>query len=279
MDLLLALKLIIMGIVEGLTEFLPISSTGHLILTGSLLNLTGEKFKVFEIAIQAGAIFAVCWEYRLRILTVCQGLVSDEKARRFAINVFIAFLPAATLGLLFSKQIKFYLFKPVPVALAFIIGGILILWTEKRHENRRQAHAYCVDTMDDLSLSDAIKIGLAQSLALIPGTSRSGASIIGGMWFGLSRQVATEFSFFLAIPTLLGATVYSLYKARHELSVADLPMFSIGTVAAFISAFFCVRWLLRYISTHNFTAFAWYRIAFGGMILITAYTGVINWAE
>lgn len=279
MDLLLALKLIIMGIVEGLTEFLPISSTGHLILTGSLLNLTGEKFKVFEIAIQAGAIFAVCWEYRLRITSVCKDLTRDEKARRFALNVLVAFLPAAALGLLFSKQIKFYLFKPVPVALAFIVGGILILWTEKRQENMRQAHTRCVDNMDDMLLSDAIKIGLAQALALIPGTSRSGASIIGGMWFGLSRQVATEFSFFLAIPTLLGATVYSLYKARHELSVADLPMFGIGTVAAFISAFFCVRWLLRYISTHNFTIFAWYRIAFGAMILITAYTGVITWAE
>lgn len=279
MDLLLVLKLIIMGVVEGLTEFLPISSTGHLILTGSLLNLTGEKFKVFEIAIQAGAIFAVCWEYRSRIASVCQGLISDEKARRFALNVFVAFLPAATLGLLFSKQIKFYLFKPVPVALAFIIGGVLILWTEKRQENRRQAHVRCIEAMDDMRLTDAIKIGLAQALALIPGTSRSGASIIGGMWFGLSRQVATEFSFFLAIPTLLGATVYSLYKARHELSVADLPMFSIGTVAAFISAFFCVRWLLRYISTHNFTIFAWYRIAFGAMILITATTGVITWAE
>lgn len=268
-----------MGIVEGLTEFLPISSTGHLILTGSLLNLTGEKFKVFEIAIQAGAIFAVCWEYRARIASVCRGLVSDDKARRFALNVFVAFLPAAALGLAFSKSIKFYLFKPVPVALAFIIGGILILWTEKRQETRQQAHARCVTSMDELSLSDAIKIGFAQALAFIPGTSRSGASIIGGMWFGLSRQVATEFSFFLAIPTLLGATVYSLYKARHELSLADLPMFSIGTVAAFISAFFCVRWLLRYISTHNFTFFAWYRIAFGAMILITAYTGVITWAE
>lgn len=278
MDLSIALKIIIMGIVEGLTEFLPISSTGHLILTGSLLNFTGEKVKVFEIAIQAGAIFAVCWEYRQRIIDVITSLSSQEKSRRFALNVFVAFLPAALLGLLFSKQIKAYLFKPEPVALAFIIGGIIILWTERLQEKRTTAQTQ-IETVDDMRLSDAIKVGLAQSLALIPGTSRSGASIIGGMWFGLSRKAATEFSFFLAIPTLLGATVYSLYKARHELSVTDIPMFGLGTVAAFISAFFCVRWLLRYISTHNFNAFAWYRIAFGIMILITAHTGIITWAE
>jgi undecaprenyl-diphosphatase len=279
MDLLLAVKIIIMGIVEGLTEFLPISSTGHLILAGSLLNFTGEKVKVFEIVIQAGAIFAVCWEYRQRIISVVGGLSHDKKAQSFALNVIVAFLPAAILGLLFSKQIKAYLFKPEPVALAFILGGIFILWTERRHQQSSNQQAPRIETVDDMRISDALKIGLAQAFALIPGTSRSGASIIGGMWFGMSRKAATEFSFFLAIPTLLGATVYSLYKARHELSSADIPMFSLGTVAAFISAFFCVRWLLRYISTHNFNAFAWYRIAFGCMILITAYTGVIHWAE
>lgn len=279
MDLLLAVKIIIMGIVEGLTEFLPISSTGHLILAGSLLNFTGEKVKVFEIVIQAGAIFAVCWEYRQRIISVVTGLPRDKKAQSFALNVIVAFLPAAILGLLFSKQIKAYLFKPVPVALAFILGGIFILWTERRHQRNSQHQIAKIETVDDMSSLDALKIGLAQAFALIPGTSRSGASIIGGMWFGMSRKAATEFSFFLAIPTLLGATVYSLYKARHELSSADIPMFSLGTVAAFISAFFCVRWLLRYISTHNFNVFAWYRIAFGCMILITAYTGVIHWAE
>jgi undecaprenyl-diphosphatase len=279
MDLLLAVKIIIMGIVEGLTEFLPISSTGHLILAGSLLNFTGEKVKVFEIVIQAGAIFAVCWEYRQRIISVVGGLGHDKKAQSFALNVIVAFLPAAILGLLFSKQIKAYLFKPEPVALAFILGGIFILWTERRHQQSSNQLAPRIETVDDMRISDALKIGLAQAFALIPGTSRSGASIIGGMWFGMSRKAATEFSFFLAIPTLLGATVYSLYKARHELSSADIPMFSLGTVAAFISAFFCVRWLLRYISTHNFNAFAWYRIAFGCMILITAYTGVIHWAE
>ena len=279
MDLILAVKIIILGIVEGLTEFLPISSTGHLILAGSLLDFTGEKVKVFEIAIQAGAIFAVCWEHRQRIVTVVRDLSSKTYARQFALNVFVAFLPAATLGLLFSKQIKAYLFAPVPVALAFIIGGLIILWTENRHTQRETTHITEIESVDDMRLSDAIKIGLAQTLALIPGTSRSGASIIGGMWFGLSRKAATEFSFFLAIPTLLGATVYSLYKARHDLSSADIPMFGLGTIAAFISAFFCVRWLLRYVSTHSFKAFAWYRIAFGLMILITAYTGVINWAE
>ncbi|MFZ6775966.1 undecaprenyl-diphosphate phosphatase [Undibacterium sp. Ji83W] len=281
MDLLLAVKIIIMGIVEGLTEFLPISSTGHLILTGSLLNFTGEKVKVFEIVIQAGAIFAVCWEYRAKIASVVSGLGSDPKARKFALNLIVAFLPAAVLGLLFSKKIKAVLFAPVPVALAFIIGGIIILFVERKHagaDNHDNSHAR-IQTVDDMSLLDALKIGLAQSLALIPGTSRSGATIIGGMLFGLSRKAATEFSFFLAIPTLLGATVYSLYKAREDLSMADLPMFSLGTVAAFISAFFCVRWLLRYISSHNFNVFAWYRIAFGIMILITAYTGAITWAD
>ncbi len=281
MDLLLAVKIIIMGIVEGLTEFLPISSTGHLILTGSLLNFTGEKMKVFEIVIQAGAIFAVCWEYRAKIASVVSGLGTDPKARKFALNLIVAFLPAAVLGLLFSKKIKAVLFAPVPVALAFIIGGIIILFVERKHagaDTHDSSHAR-VQTVDDMSLLDALKIGLAQSLALIPGTSRSGATIIGGMLFGLSRKAATEFSFFLAIPTLLGATVYSLYKAREDLSMADLPMFSLGTVAAFISAFFCVRWLLRYISSHNFNVFAWYRIAFGIMILITAYTGAITWAD
>lgn len=280
MDLLLAVKILIMGIVEGLTEFLPISSTGHLILTGSLLKFTGETVKVFEIVIQAGAIFAVCWEYRQKIASVISGLGNDPQARKFALNLIVAFLPAAILGVLFSKKIKAVLFAPVPVALAFIIGGLIILWIERKQttaaENKVPAR---IESVDDMSIMDAFKIGIAQSFALIPGTSRSGATIIGGMWFGMSRKAATEFSFFLAIPTLLGATVYSLYKAREDLSMADLPMFSLGTVAAFISAFFCVRWLLRYISSHNFNVFAWYRIAFGIMILITAYTGTIEWID
>jgi undecaprenyl-diphosphatase len=277
MDLILALKVIIMGIVEGLTEFLPISSTGHLILAGSLLNFTGEKVKVFEIAIQAGAIFAVILEYRQRIASVLFGIGSDPKARRFALNVVIGFLPAAVFGFIFSKAIKTHLFSPAPVALAFIVGGIIILIVERRQTQNQDSAR--INEVDELTHLDALKVGLAQCFALIPGTSRSGATIIGGMLFGLSRKAATEFSFFLAIPTLLGATVYSLYKERAILSAEDIPMFSLGTVSAFISAYFCVRWLLRYISTHNFNVFAWYRIAFGILILITAYTGTVVWAD
>jgi undecaprenyl-diphosphatase len=278
MDLLLAIKVIILGIVEGLTEFLPISSTGHLILAGSLLDFTGEKAKVFEIVIQAGAIFAVCIEYRKRISSVVFGLSHDQKSRQFAMNVIIGFLPAAVMGLVFSKAIKEHLFTPVSVAMAFIIGGLIILWMENRPSAKNE-HLARIQSIDDMSPIDALKVGCAQVLALVPGTSRSGASIIGGMFLGLSRKAATEFSFFLAIPTLLGATVYSLYKARHELAMSDVPLFSLGTVSAFISAYFCVRWLLRYISTHDFKIFAWYRIAFGCMILITAYTGTIVWAD
>lgn len=277
MDIVFAIKIIILGIVEGLTEFLPISSTGHLILTGSLLGLSGEKMKVFEIAIQVGAIFAVCWEYRQKLIAVCKGLISDANARNFALNVSIAFLPAAILGVLFIKKIKAVLFTPIPVASAFILGGVIILWVERRQT--AQVESARINSVDEMSLIDAIKIGLVQSLGLIPGTSRSGATIIGGMLLGLSRKTATEFSFFLAIPTLFGATVFSLYKARDILAVSDLPMFSLGTVVSFISAFFCVRWLLRFVSTHTFTAFAWYRIAFGIMILVTAYTGLISWTE
>jgi undecaprenyl-diphosphatase len=277
MDLILAIKAIVMGLVEGFTEFLPISSTGHLILAGSLLNFTGEKVKVFEIAIQAGAILAVMWEYRARIGAVLAGLGNDRKQQKFAINLIVAFLPAAVLGLLFSKSIKAHLFAPVPVALAFIVGGFVILWVENRNKERPAAAR--IASVDDMTLMDAFKIGCAQAFALIPGTSRSGATIIGGMLFGLSRKAATEFSFFLAIPTLLAATVYSVYKERALLSVADLPLFGIGGVAAFISAFLCVRWLLRYISSHDFTAFAWYRIVFGIVVIASAHYGWVVWAE
>jgi undecaprenyl-diphosphatase len=279
MDIVLALKAVIMGLVEGFTEFLPISSTGHLILTEHLLGFQGmeEQINVFEIVIQAGAIFAVCWEYRTRIATVLAGLFSDSRQQRFAINVVIAFLPLAVLGVFFGNILKEYLFKPVPVALAFIIGGIIILIVERRAA--ANPVAVRVHAIEDMTPMDALKMGIAQAFALIPGTSRSGATIIGGMMFGLSRKVATEFSFFLAIPTLLGATAYSLFKARALLSVSDLPMFGIGTVAAFISAFLCVRWLLRYISSHTFTVFAWYRIAFGLLVLITGYLGIIVWAD
>ncbi len=276
MDIALAIKVIIMGIVEGLTEFLPISSTGHLILAGSLLNFTGEKVKVFEIVIQAGAMLAVCWEYRVRIATVVLNFHRDILARRFVVNVLVAFLPAVVLGLAFGKAIKAHLFKPVPVALAFIVGALVIWVVERR--NRRQLGSR-VDTVDDMSVVDAIKVGLAQCFALIPGTSRSGATIIGAMAFGLSRRAATEFSFFLAIPTLFGATAYSLYKERALLSAADLPMFGLGGLAAFISAFLCVRWLLRFISTHDFMIFVWYRLVFGVLVLVSAHTGWIVWAE
>jgi len=276
MELTLFIQVVIMGVVEGLTEFLPISSTGHLILAGSLLNFTGEKVKVFEIVIQAGAMLAVCWEYRVKIARVILDFRSDIAARRFVVNLMVAFLPAVILGLAFGKAIKAHLFKPIPVALAFIIGAFAIIVIEKRH--RRVMYSR-VDSVDDMSAVDALKVGLAQCFALIPGTSRSGATIIGAMAFGLSRRAATEFSFFLAIPTLFGATVYSLYKERALLSAADLPMFGVGALSAFISAFFCVRWLLRYISSHDFMIFAWYRIVFGGIVLVTALTGWVQWAE
>ena len=282
MDILLAIKAIIMGLVEGFTEFLPISSTGHLILAGSLLNFTGEKVKVFEIAIQAGAILAVMWEYRQRIGTVLGGLTSDPKQQKFVINLVVAFLPAAILGLFFSKKIKEHLFAPLPVALAFIVGGLVILWVEKRNKGNNQGRKEGVariESVDDMTMLDAFKIGCAQAFALIPGTSRSGATIIGGMMFGLSRKASTEFSFFLAIPTLLAATVYSVYKDRALLSAADLPLFGIGGIAAFISAFLCVRWLLRFISTHDFTVFAWYRIVFGIVVIASAHYGWVVWAD
>ncbi len=277
MDIILAIKAIIMGLVEGFTEFLPISSTGHLILAGSLLDFTGDKIKVFEIVIQAGAILAVCWEFRQRIATVVAGLGSDPKAQRFAVNLVAAFIPLAVLGLAFGKMIKAVLFKPFWVALAFIIGGLIILWVEKRQ--RANPGVARINSVDDMQLMDAFKVGCAQALALIPGTSRSGATIIGAMLLGLSRKAATEFSFFLAIPTLLIATAYSLVKERALLSSADVPLFTIGTVAAFVSAFLCVRWLLRYISSHDFSAFAWYRIVFGLVVIASAHFGWVVWAD
>ena len=277
MDILLAIKAIIMGLVEGFTEFLPISSTGHLILMGSLLDFTGPKSVVFKIVIQAGAMLAVVWEYRDRIARVLTGLGSDPVQQRFARNVVIAFFPAAIAGVLFSSAITRVLFHPVPVAIALVLGGILILYVERR--NRLRTAPARVETVDDMSALDALKVGLAQSFALIPGTSRSGSTIIGGMLFGLSRKAATEFSFFLAMPTMLGATVYSVYKERELLSAADLPLFGLGFFSAFLAAFLCVRWLLRYISSHDFTIFAWYRIVFGILVLVTAHFGLVTWAE
>ncbi|HTU56997.1 MAG TPA: undecaprenyl-diphosphate phosphatase [Polyangiales bacterium] len=271
----LLLKAAILGTVEGLTEFLPISSTGHLILTASLLGFTGEKAKLFEVAIQTGAMLSVIWYFRARIAKVVFGLFSSEPARRFAINVLIAFLPAAVLGVIFGSVIKRVLFKPIPVALAFIVGALVILWVERRAA--RDPRPARVDNVDDLSWLDALKLGFAQAFALIPGTSRSGATIIGGMLFGLSRKAATEFSFFLAIPTLVGAGAYDTYKYRDLISWADAPLFGVGLATAFVSALICVHWLIWFVSTHNFVPFAWYRIGFGILVLVTAALGWLDW--
>jgi undecaprenyl-diphosphatase len=283
MDFILLLKAALLGIVEGLTEFLPISSTGHLILAGSLLNFTGDIAKTFDVAIQTGAMLAVMWEYRSRLSRTLRGLGHEAAAQRFAFNVAIAFVPAVVFGLLFGKLIKEHLFHPVPVALAFVLGGGIILWVEARHkraygsldlQGQRRAR---VETVDDMSWRDALKVGLVQCLALIPGTSRSGATIIGGMVFGLSRKAATEFSFYLAIPTLIGAGAYSLYKQRDLLALADIPVFLVGAMFAFASALVCIRWLIRYVATHDFTLFAWYRIVFGLVVLLTFETGWLDW--
>jgi undecaprenyl-diphosphatase len=280
LELLQALPLLakaaILGVVEGLTEFLPISSTGHLILAGSLLGFSDDKAKLFDVAIQTGAMLAVVWFYRARIAKVLGGLTSDRVSQRFALNVLVAFLPAAVLGLVFGKTIKAVLFKPVPVAAAFIVGGFVILWVEAAQARARRAPR--IDDVDRITAVDALKLGLAQAFALIPGTSRSGATIIGGMLFGLSRKAATEFSFFLAIPTLVGAGAYDTWKYRDLLTAADIPLFGVGLIVSFISALVCVRWLIRYVAGHTFVAFAWYRIVFGAIVLITAYTGVVNWA-
>ncbi len=274
MDVVLLAKAAVMGVVEGLTEFLPISSTGHLILAGSLLGFDDEKAKVFDIAIQTGAILAVILVYWQKIRDTVVALPSERQAQRFALNVLIAFLPAVVLGLLFGKAIKAHLFTPAVVASTFILGGFVILWAERRTQVAARIH-----DVDQMTPWDALKVGLVQTLAMIPGTSRSGATIIGGMLLGLSRQAATDFSFYLAIPTLIGAGAYSLFKERALLSVGDLPLFGVGLVLSFISAWLCVRWLLRYISTHSFSPFAWYRIAFGILVLATAWSGVVTWAE
>jgi undecaprenyl-diphosphatase len=297
MDFVVLLKAAVMGIVEGLTEFLPISSTGHLILAGALLGLDDEKGKVFDIAIQTGAIFAVILVYWQKISRTVLDLPTDITARRFAANVVIAFLPAVVLGLLFGKQIKMYLFTPEVVASTFIVGGLIILWVEQKlkanassgllhgdsAENVLTSSATVqplsrIQNVDDMTPLDALKVGFVQCLAMIPGTSRSGATIIGGMVLGLSRKAATDFSFYLAIPTLIGAGVYSLYKERALLSMADAPTFAVGLLFSFISAWICVRWLLRYIASNSFVPFAWYRIVFGIAVWLTAYTGWITWS-
>jgi undecaprenyl-diphosphatase len=278
---MLLLKAAVMGIVEGLTEFLPISSTGHLILAGALLGFDDEKAKVFDIAIQTGAILAVIIVYWEKISSTVVALPTQRLARRFALNVFIAFVPAVILGLLFGKAIKAHLFTPTVVASTFIIGGFIILWVEgwgrkPLLDDDANDHARIIN-VESMTPWDALKVGLVQCLAMIPGTSRSGATIIGGMMLGLSRKAATDFSFYLAIPTLIGAGAYSLYKERALLSMADVPMFAVGLLFSFLSAWACVRWLLRYIATHSFVVFAWYRIAFGMVVLVTAYSGWVVW--
>lgn len=272
MDIAL-LKAIILGIIEGLTEFLPISSTGHLILACDLLDFTGDKAKLFAIVIQVGAILAICWEYRIKLLSVLAGLINDRTAQKFAINLTVAFLPLAMLGFVFGHAIKALLFKPIPVALAFIVGAFIIIWAEKRN------HTIRVLEVEDLTILDALKLGLAQAFALIPGTSRSGATIIGGLLFGLSRKAATEFSFFLAIPTLITASFYDLYKHRDLLHLEDDGLiFAAGLMTAFISALIAVKGLLRYISHHDFIIFAWYRIIFGLIVIVTSYTHLVQWS-
>jgi undecaprenyl-diphosphatase len=272
MDATLLLKALVLGVVEGLTEFLPISSTGHLILVGDLLEFNDAKGKIFEIAIQTGAMLSVVWEYRAKFIGVLAGLTSNAASQRFVLNLIVAFVPAAVLGLLLGSAIKAKLFHAVPVAVAFIVGALVILWAERRR------HTVRVESVDDMTWIDALKVGIAQCFALIPGTSRSGATIIGGLLFGLSRRAATEFSFFLAVPTLIAAGAYDLYKNRAILDAQDAGMFAVGLAAAFVSAFLCIRWLLRYIQRHDFTIFAWYRIVFGALVLVTAYTGLVTWS-
>lgn len=272
MDIELLIKSLVLGVVEGLTEFLPISSTGHLILAGDLMSFNDDKAKLFSIVIQVGAILAICWEYRIKIGSVLSGLTSDRQAQKFVLNLAIAFMPLATLGLLFGKHLKALLFKPIPVALAFIVGALVIIWAEKRE------HKVRVLDVDDLSMLDALKLGIAQAFALIPGMSRSGSTIIGGLLFGLSRKAATEFSFFLAIPTLVIASLYDLYKHRDLLQAdSDLASFAVGLIAAFLSAIVAVKGLLRYISHHDFIVFAWYRILFGLGVIATSYAGLVQW--
>jgi len=288
MDFIFLIKAVILGVVEGLTEFLPISSTGHLILVGDLLHFNDGHGKAFEIIIQFGAILAVCWEYRQKLGQVVMSLGSRASSRRFILNLVIATIPAAVLGILFGKYIKSYLFAPIPVALAFIGGALVIFWAEKRQAQygAQQTLNRPIHSVDDLSAFDALKVGMVQCAALIPGTSRSGATIIGGMLLGLPRTVATEFSFFLAIPVIGGATIYELLKLSKApatvllVSPADFTLALIlGFVAAFIAAFICVRWLIHYVASHTFIPFAWYRIIFGAFILITSYTGFIAWTQ
>ncbi|WP_371228178.1 undecaprenyl-diphosphate phosphatase [Pseudomonas sp. QE6] len=273
MDLWSAFQAFILGVVEGLTEFLPISSTGHQIIVADVIGFGGERAEAFNIIIQLAAILAVVWEFRRKILDIVVGLPSQARAQRFTVNLLIAFFPAVVLGVAFADYIHHYLFNPITVAVALVVGGVIMLWAEKRQ------HVIRAETVDDMTWKDALKVGCAQCLALVPGTSRSGATIMGGLLFGLSRKAATEFSFFLAMPTMVGAAVYSGYKYRHLFQPDDLPVFAIGFVTSFIFAMIAVRGLLKFIASHSYAAFAWYRIAFGLLILATWQFGLIDWSS
>lgn len=266
------LQAVLLGIVEGVTEFLPISSTGHLIVVGDLIGFHNSG-RVFEIAIQLGAILAVVVEYRRKFTGVAIGMFNDAKSQRFILNLLIAFLPAAFMGLLFISIIKTYLFNAFSVATMLILGGFVILWAERRE------HQVRVTNVDDISWKDALKIGLFQVVSMVPGTSRSGSTIIGGLFIGLDRKVAAEFSFFLAVPTMFAATFYDVFKHRDLLHASDVPMFAAGFITAFFSAWLAVRTLVRFVANHSYEVFAWYRIAFGLVILITAYTGIVSWND
>jgi len=279
-DTLLLIKAAIMGIVEGLTEFLPVSSTGHLILTEALLKPVVADENVmhaFEVAIQPGAILAILIVYGQLIARTLGTLGSSAVSRRLVANILIGFLPAAAIGFAIHKQITKYLFNGPVVAGAFIVGGLIILLVE----NRKNVAPRVTD-INQMTAVDALKVGFCQCLGMIPGTSRSGSTIIGGLLVGLSRPVATEFSFFLAIPTLIGASVLEVFKVRHELAANAheyMPMFAVGFVVSFLAAWVCVRWLLRYVATHTFIPFAWYRIAFGIVVLATWMTHMVDWAN
>lgn len=272
MDFWSALQAVILGIVEGLTEFLPISSTGHQIIVADLINFGGERAMAFNIIIQLGAILAVVWEFRRKIFDVVVGLPRERTAQRFTANLLIAFMPAVVLGVLFADLIHEYLFNPITVAAALVVGGVIMLWAERRE------HRIEVDHVDEMSWSHALKIGFVQCIAMIPGTSRSGSTIIGGLLFGLSRKAATEFSFFLAMPTMVGAAVYSGYKYRELFQPSDFMVFAIGFVVSFIFAMIAVRGLLKFIANHSYAVFAWYRIVFGLIILATWQFGWVDWA-
>lgn len=266
-----AVQAFVLGVVEGVTEFLPVSSTGHQIIVADLLGFVGERAQAFNIIIQLAAILAVVWEFRGKVLEVVFGLPRQRRAQKFAGNLLIAFAPAVVLGVALADTIHRYLFNPLTVAAALLLGGLVMLWAERR------PHAVQVERVEDMGWRDALKVGCAQCLALVPGTSRSGATIIGGLLFGLSRQAATEFSFFLAMPTMVGAALYSGYKYRELFQPADLPVFAVGFATSFVFAMLAVRGLLKFIASHSYAVFAWYRIAFGLLILATWQFGLIDW--